>query len=145
MRRGRRVGSRRFLGPGGRDVVAVDDDSNVQPDVLSKPLLKTLQEVEAPVTVKVMVAVCVVLPPVPVTVTVYVPAGVVAPAVSVRTDVPAPGAAIEAGLKTAVVLDGRFDAVSATAWLKLPDTVVVMVTVCVPPCATETVVGEADW
>ena len=59
-------------------------------------------------------------------------------AVNVNVELPLPGAAIEAGLKTAVTPDGSPVAESATAWLKAPTRVVVMVAVLVAPCATET-------
>jgi len=62
----------------------------------------------------------------------------------VMVDVPFPGAAMEAGLKLTVTPVGWPDADNAMAELKLPEIVVVMVEVPLLPCATETVVGEAE-
>ena len=59
-------------------------------------------------------------------------------------EVPAPGAAMGVGLNAAVVPAGSPDAVSATAELKPPDTVVAIVLVPVAPLLTETAVGEAE-
>ena len=58
-------------------------------------------------------------------------------------DVPEPGAAIEVGLKVAVTPVGWPLAVKATAELKPPETVVVIVEVPLLPCTTETEVGDA--
>ena len=81
------------------------------------------------VTVNDTVAVCVFPPPVPVTVTEYVPVGVVDAVVIVKVDDPEPGAAIEAGLKPAEAPLGSPLALSDTALLKPPDTLVVSVDV----------------
>lgn len=61
----------------------------------------------------------------------------------VRVDDPEPGAAIDAGLKVAVTPVGWPVAVNAIALLKPPETVVVSVELPLPPCTTETAVGEA--
>ena len=96
------------------------------------------------VTVSVTAVVFVSPPPVPVTVTVYVPTTVNAPTLSVMVEVPEPGALIEAGLNAAVVPGGSPDALKATAELKPPETVVVIVLVPLAPWTMETEVGEAD-
>ena len=72
-----------------------------------------------------------------------VPAVAVLLAVNVRVELPDPGAAIEVGLNAAVTPAGSPLAESDTAELKPPETVVETVVVFVPPCATETVVGDA--
>jgi hypothetical protein len=59
-------------------------------------------------------------------------------------EVPEPGAAMGVGLNEAVAPAGRPDAVSATAELKPPDSVVVIVLVPLAPRFTETAVGEAE-
>ena len=97
----------------------------------------------AVVTVSVTVAVCVIPPPVAVTVMGYVPAAVVEATASVSAEVPEPGAAMDAGLKVAVTPAGCPLAVKATAELKPPETVVVMVEEPLLPAATETIAGEA--
>src|SRR4051812_28344467 len=84
------------------------------------------------------------VPPVPVMVIVAVPTVAVGETVKVSVELPAPGAAIEAGLKEAVTPAGRPEAESEMALLKPPETAVVIVEVPVPPCATETEVGEAE-
>jgi hypothetical protein len=61
----------------------------------------------------------------------------------VIADVPEPGAAMEVGLKLTVTPVGCPLADSATAELKPPETVVVMVELPLLPCTTETEVGEA--
>lgn len=83
-------------------------------------------------------------PPVAVMVMVDVPAAAVEPTVKVSVDEPEPGEAMEVGLKAAVTPLGRPEAESAIAELNPPETAVVMVELPVPPCATETAVGEAD-
>src|SRR5580693_4836434 len=83
-------------------------------------------------------------PPLPVTVIGYVPTGVVDPTLIVMVDVPEPGAGIAVGLKVTVVPAGARRAERAIALLKPPLTVVVMVEVPGPPCATLTVVGKAE-
>ena len=98
----------------------------------------------AAVTVRLTVVVCVMEPPVPVTVMEYVPVTVDEPTVKVNVEGPDPGAAIEVGLNAAVMPVGRPDAESATAELNPPETLVLMVDVPVPPCAMETLVGEAE-
>jgi hypothetical protein len=82
-------------------------------------------------------------PPVPVTVMEYVPVAVDDPTARVRAELPEPGAAMDVGLNDAVVPAGRPDALSATALLNPPETVVVMVLLPLLPCTTETEVGEA--
>ena len=62
---------------------------------------------------------------------------------SVIVEVPAPGAAMDVGLKLAVVPDGRPEALNAIAALKLPEIVVVIVLVPKVPCAMLTEDGEA--
>jgi hypothetical protein len=76
-------------------------------------------------------------------VTVDVPIVAVLLALNVNVELPEPGAAIEAGLKEAVTPAGSPVAESDTAELKPPETVVEIVVVFVPPCATDTVVGDA--
>src|SRR5437868_7049493 len=88
------------------------------------------------------VAVCVFPPPLPVMVTVYVPAGVDAPAVIVIVELPDPGAAIELGLKPAVVPVGSPLAPRETAELKPPDTVVLIVELPAVPCGSVSDDGE---
>jgi hypothetical protein len=56
---------------------------------------------------------------------------------------PEPGAAIEAGLNETVTPEGCPEADRATALLKPPETVVVIVELPEFPCCTETDVGEA--
>src|SRR5438105_2279199 len=97
----------------------------------------------AVVTVSETEVVCVTPPPVPVTVTLYVPAGVDAPAMMVIVDEPEPGAAIEVGLKLAVAPVGSPLADSATAALKPPETVVLIVEVPEVPCGMVTEAGDA--
>src|SRR3954469_2387003 len=79
------------------------------------------------VTVRLTVAVWVVLPPVPVMVTVEVPRVAVEETVKVTVELPEPGAAIDDGLNEAVTPDGRPEAESAIAELKPPETAVVTV------------------
>src|SRR5713226_2995272 len=62
----------------------------------------------------------------------------------VIVELPEPGAAIEDGLKATVVPEGWPEADSATALLKPPETVVVMVTLPEPPWAIEVEAGEAE-
>ena len=62
---------------------------------------------------------------------------------SVTVDVPEPGAAMDAGLKVMITPVGAPEAVSETAELKPPETVVVTVDVPVLPAVTLTEVGEA--
>ena len=97
----------------------------------------------AAVTVRLTVAVCVVLPAVPVTVMVYVPAATVEATVIVIVDVPEPGAAMDAGLKPTVTPVGSPEAVRAIAELSPPETAVVIVEVPLLPCTKETEVGVA--
>jgi hypothetical protein len=63
--------------------------------------------------------------------------------VNVRVDVPEPGAAIDAGLKMAVVPVGSPDTLSAIAEAKPPETAVVMTLVPLAPCAMDSVGGAA--
>src|SRR6478735_12279668 len=74
---------------------------------------------------------------------VEVPAAAVLAAVKVRVELPEPGAVMEVGLKAAVTPEGSPLAESDTAELKPPEIVVETVVVLVPPCATDTVVGDA--
>lgn len=76
-------------------------------------------------------------------VTVEVPTAAVLLAVNVNVELPEPGAAIDVGLKLAVTPAGSPLAESDTAELKPPETVVETVVVFVPPCTTDTVVGDA--
>jgi len=62
----------------------------------------------------------------------------------VIVDVPEPGAAIDVGLKVTVTPVGWPLALKATAELKPPETVVVILEVPLLPCTTETEVGEAE-
>src|SRR5216684_2626230 len=78
-------------------------------------------------TVRATVVVWVTPPPVAVTVMLEVPVTAVLLTVNVRVELPLPGAAIEAGLNAAVTPEGRPDAERATAELKPPLTVVVIV------------------
>ena len=82
-------------------------------------------------------------PPLALIVTVDVPIVAVLLALNVRVELPEPGAAIEVGLKEAVTPAGSPVAESETAELKPPETVVETVVVLLPPCATDTVVGDA--
>ena len=82
-------------------------------------------------------------PPLALIVTVEVPIVAVLLALKVSVELPEPGAAIDVGLKLAVTPAGSPLAESDTAELKPPETVVETVVVFVPPCATETVVGDA--
>jgi len=95
------------------------------------------------VTVRVTLVVCWVPPPLPVTVMLYVPAAVLLPTAIVMVDEPEPGAAIGLGLKLTVVPVGAPLADRLMALLKPPLTVVVMVEVPWPPCATLTEDGAA--
>src|SRR6202012_3325418 len=74
----------------------------------------------------------------------YVPTAVVALTVIVITELPEPGAAIVDGLKLTVVPVGMPVAVKATALLKPPTTVLVIVEVPWLPCTTPTLEGEAE-
>src|ERR1700722_1383511 len=85
------------------------------------------------VTVRVTVVVSVRPPPTPLTVIGYVPATVVEATVRVRVDVPEPGAPIEVGLKPTVTPVGWPVADKATAELKPPAIVLVMVEVPLLP------------
>ena len=57
---------------------------------------------------------------------------------------PLPGAAIEVGLKLTVAPLGAPLALSETALLKPPETVVLIVELPAAPCAIETDVGDAE-
>jgi hypothetical protein len=83
------------------------------------------------------------LPPLALIVTVDVPVVAVLLAVNVRVELPDPGAAMEVGLNEAVTPAGSPLAESEIAELKPPETVVETVLLPEPPCATETLVGEA--
>jgi hypothetical protein len=82
-------------------------------------------------------------PPLALIVTVEVPTVAVLLAVKVRVELPEPGAAMDAGLNEAVTPEGSPVAESETAELNPPETVVEMLVALLPPCATETLVGEA--
>src|SRR3954451_602148 len=82
-------------------------------------------------------------PPLALMVMVDVPVAAVLLAVKVSVELPDPGAAIDVGLKLAVTPAGSPLAESDTAELKPPETVVETVVVFVPPCTTDTVVGDA--
>ena len=73
----------------------------------------------------------------------YVPAAVLLPTAIVILEVPEPGAAIGLGLKPTVVPDGTPLADRLIALLKAPLTVVVIVELPWPPCATLTEDGAA--
>lgn len=94
-------------------------------------------------TVKAIVVVWVMPPPLAVMVTVDVPVAAVLLAVKVRVELPLPGAAIVAGLNDAVTPEGRPETVSDTAELNPPLTLVEMELVAVPPWVRLTVAGEA--
>lgn len=72
------------------------------------------------------------------------PAAVVDATAIDMAEVPDPGAAMDVGLKLTVTPVGCPLAVNATAALKPFDTVVVIVELPLPPCATETEAGEAE-
>ena len=97
----------------------------------------------AAVTVRVTVALCWVSPPFPSTVIGYVPAAVLEPTAIVIVELPPPGAAIVLGLKLTVVPLGAPVAERLMALLKPPLTVVVIVEVPLPPCATVAELGES--
>lgn len=61
----------------------------------------------------------------------------------VKVELPFPGAAMLPGLKLAVTPEGRPEADNEIAELNPPLTEVVIVLVADPPCATDTLVGEA--
>jgi len=75
-------------------------------------------------------------------VTVDVPIVAVLLAVKVKVELPEPGAAMDVGLNAAVTPAGSPLAESDTAELNPPEIVVETVVVFVPPCATDTVVGD---
>ena len=110
---------------------------------LAGDALKAKSGVAAEVTVRLMVAVWVTPPPVAVIVTVALPVVAVLLAERVRVELPLPGAAIDVGLKLAVTPDGNPEAVSETAELKPPLTLVVIVLVPELPCVIERLVGDA--
>jgi hypothetical protein len=83
-------------------------------------------------TVKLIVAECVVVPLVPTTVTVATPVAAVADAVRVRTEL-VPVVVVVAGLKLAVTPEGNPVALKATAPTNPPVRVTVMVLVPLPP------------
>jgi len=78
-----------------------------------------------------------------VTVTFEVPVIAVLLTVNVSVELPLPGAAIGLGLKLALTPEGNPEAVSDTAELKPPLTVVEMVVLPVLPCGTDTLGGDA--
>ena len=95
-----------------------------------------------PVTVRETMVVSVMVPEVPVTVMLYVPATVDEATFIVMVEVPFP--VIEVGLNPMVTPVGWPLALKVTAELKPPDTVLVIVEVPEPPCATVTEAGEAE-
>ena len=114
------------------------------PEPFSKPGLPNNCCVVPPplaVTVKLIVAEWVLLPPEPLTTTLYAPALADAPTEIVTVDEPDPGAAIDVGLKVAVAPAGKPAAESATTELKLPDIVVVIVDAPEVPAVTVKAVG----
>lgn len=82
------------------------------------------------------------LPEVPVTVMLYVPATVAEPTVIDNVELPVP--VIDAGLKPTVTPAGCPEADKDTAELNPPLTVLVIVELPAPPCATVTEAGEAE-
>ena len=72
------------------------------------------------------------------------PAAVVEATTMDMVELPEPGAAMDVGLNVTVTPVGWPLEVNATAELKPPDTVVVIVDEPLLPCATETEVGEAE-
>src|ERR1700733_15125615 len=110
----------------------------------SKPGLPISCVMPPPVTVRVTVAVWVLLPPVPVMVIVETPVAAVEATVMFIVELPEPGAAIEAGLKETVTPDGWPVAERATAELKPPETAVVIVELPAAPLAIDTALGEAE-
>ncbi len=101
---------------------------------------------EGAVTVKVMVACCVIEPDVPVTVTVLVPVAAVEEAVNVRVEVALPLAGGVTGLveKAAVTPVGRPDTLRVVAELNPFWLVTVIVLLAFVPCCRLTVLGEAE-
>ena len=95
------------------------------------------------VTVSETVVLCEIPPPLALTVTVEVPAVAVLLAVNVSVELPEPGAAIDVGLNAVVTPAGSPVAEREMAELKPPETIVEMVLVPVPPCATDTLEGDA--
>lgn len=96
-----------------------------------------------PVTVNDTVVVWVTLPPVPVTVMLYVPVAVEDPTVMFMVALPDPPVIVDDGLKPIVTPEGAPEADRATSELNPPTTVLVIVELPAPPCATETLAGEA--
>src|SRR6476660_5606427 len=91
-------------------------------------------------TVSAMVVLLVVLPDVPVMVTVAAPVVAVLVAVSVSTLRPVVGFVPNA----AVTPLGRPDAASVTLPVNPPTSVTMIVSVALPPCVTDRLIGEAD-
>src|SRR5882724_9835083 len=116
-------------------------------DPFSKPGLPSSCVVVPPppdaVTVKAIGALRLMPPPVALTFTFNVPVVAVPLAENVSVELPLPGAAIEAGLKLAVTPLGKPVAVSVTAELNPPLTVVETVVLAALPWATDTLAGEA--
>ena len=113
-------------------------------DPFSNPGLPRICVVVPPEpTVSETVVLCETPPPLALIVIVDVPVVAVLLAVNVSVELPEPGAAIDVGLKLAVTPAGSPLAESETAELKPPEIVVETVVVFVPPCATDTVVGDA--
>ena len=87
-------------------------------------------------------AVCVTLPPIAVTVTFVVPATALLLTANVRVELPLPGAAIEVGLKLAVIPAGSPEIDSVIAELKPPLLVVEIVALPVLPWLTDKLAGD---
>ena len=102
-------------------------------DRLLGEALKAKSGVAVAVTVKAIVVVCVMPPPLAVTVTEDDPVVAALLAEKVRVELPLPGAAMEVGLKLAVTPDGKPDRESETAELNPPDTLVETVLLPEPP------------
>jgi len=113
-------------------------------DPFSNPGLPRICVVVPPeVTVREIVVLCEMPPPLAFTVTVDVPTVAVLPALKVNVELPEPGAAMDVGLNAAVTPAGSPVAESETPELKPPETVVEIKLVPVPLRATETLVGDA--
>jgi len=112
-------------------------------DTLVGEALKLNAGVEVAVTVRGIVKVCVIPPPLPLTVTLVVPAVAVPLAAKVKEEPPLPGAPMELGLKPAVTPVGRPETESEMEELNPPDTAVETVVPPEPPWVTDELVGAA--